>query len=348
MEEKTMKRKYILLALIIAILVPASVFAVSQSAVIFLLIEPSSRAGAMGSAYVAQVDDAYAGYWNPGAMAFNRKTQVAWMHTNWFGDVPGLDDMYVEYLAWNQYYEDTGNLGVNIIFGTWGKQDEYDEDGTYQGTFTSWEIAPAVSYGYQLDERTGVGLTFKFIYSDLAPSQGGTESTAKGKGMSYAFDIGFKRKDLFIRGLDFGCNLQNIGPNITYIDESQSDQLPLNWRMGFSYRALESKFNKLTVNADMSKVLATDTDEAFYERIFTAWGGDYPIVNFGAEYVYLDLLSLRAGYIRDYSGDIIGASFGGGIHHTFKKKYKVSFDFAFQPGGGMTDYNKTFSAKLEY
>jgi len=342
-----MKRKYILMALIVAIIVPASVFAVSQSALIFLLIEPSSRAGAMGAAYVAQVDDAYAGYWNPGAMAFNRKTQLAWMHSNWFGDVPGINDMYIEYIAWNQYFEDTGNLGANVIFITYGKQDGYDEDGNFQGTFMSWEIAPAVSYGYQLDEKTGVGLTFKFIYSDLGPGQGASDET-KGQGMSYAFDIGFKRKDLLIRGLDIGWNLHNIGPNITYMDESQSDQLPLNWRMGISYRALESQFNKFTVNADMSKVLATDTDEAFYERIFTAWGGDYPIVNFGAEYVYLDLLSLRAGYINDYSGDIIGASFGGGIHHTFKKKYKVSFDFAFQPGGGMTEYNKTFSAKLEY
>ena len=43
---------------------PVLVFAVSEAACIFLLIEPGSRPGAMGHAYVAQVDDAFAGYWN--------------------------------------------------------------------------------------------------------------------------------------------------------------------------------------------------------------------------------------------------------------------------------------------
>jgi hypothetical protein len=344
-----MKSKWILIAMILSLLIPATATAVSQSAVIFLLIEPSSRAGAMGSAYVAQVDDAYAGYWNPGAMAFNRKNQFAWMHTNWLGDVSDINDMYYEYIGWNKYYENIGNICFNMIFMTYGEQEEYDSEGNYQGTFSSWEAAPAISYGYQLNPKTGLGITFKFIYSDLAPEgQGETESGVKGRGMSYAFDFGVKRKDLFLRGLDAGLNLQNVGPNITYINESQSDQLPMNWRMGISYRVLETQMNKFTINADFNKVLATDNDDAFYQRLFTAWGGDAPIYNCGAEYVYLDLLSLRTGYIYDEAGAIDGFSFGGGIHYAFSGKYKLSIDFAMQPAGEMTDYNKTFSAKLEF
>ncbi|MDY6914815.1 MAG: PorV/PorQ family protein [Candidatus Cloacimonadota bacterium] len=344
-----MKTKWMIIAIAFLLIIPITINAVSQSGVTFLLIEPSSRAGAMGSAYVAQVDDAYAGYWNPGAMAFNRKNQFAWMHTNWFGDVKGIDDMYYEYLGWNKYYEDIGNIGFNLLFITYGEQEEYDEEGTFQGVFSSWEVAPTISYGYQLDQNTGLGISFKFIYSDLAPEgQGETEAGTKGRGMSYAFDFGVKRKNFLLPGFDVGLNLQNVGPNITYINESQSDQLPLNWRMGFSYRILENQLNKFTVNADMNKELTTDDDDAFYQRLFTAWGGDQPIFNFGAEYVYLDLLSLRSGYFYDKAGSIEGFSFGGGIHYTFSEKYKLSIDFAMQPAGELTEYNKTFSAKLEY
>jgi len=342
-----MKSKILYIGLIITIFIPFALNAVSQATTLFLTFDPSSRAGAMGSAYVAQVDDAFAGYWNPAAMAFNRKTQFAGLHTNWLGDAKGIDDMYYEFLAWNQYFQDIGNIGFNITFITEGKQEQTDESGDYQGTFSSWETALATSYAFQLNQNTSLGLTFKFIYSDLAPAgTGNTESDVKGQGMSYAFDLGFKRKNLFIHGFDIGINFQNIGPDLTYINADQADPLPMTWKMGFSYRILESQLNKFTVNADVNKILANE--DPLFKQMITGWGGDKPVLCSGAEYVYLDLISLRGGYFYDKSGDIIGASFGAGIHYTFSKRYKLSFDFAMQPAGGLTDYNKTISAKVEF
>jgi hypothetical protein len=378
----------ILSVLLIGSLLPQNAYAVSEAGVIFLLIEPGSRPGGMGHAYVAQVDDAMAGYWNPGAMAFNRKTQFAGMHTNWLGDV--FDDIYIEHLAWNQYFEDIGNIGAHVMFLTYGKQDRMDEDGQYLGEFSSYELAVAATYAEQVSQSLGLGLNFKFILSDLAPEgTGQTEVGVKGRGISYAFDLGMKsqgvdfgqvivspynglaaiyngmgkligyrpigysRFSIPVDKLDFGLNLQNVGPNIVYIDDAQSDPLPMNWRMGFSYRAIESKYSKLTLNADMNKLLANS--DPFYQRIVTAWYDDTTeeeidstIFNVGAEYTYYNLLSLRGGYIYDKSGDIIGPSFGAGIQYTFSKKYKLCFDFAMQQGGGLVDYNKTFSLGLEF
>ncbi len=401
--------KIILLTLIMVLLIPFAANAISNAAVIFLLIEPSSRASAMGQAYVAQVDDGFAGYWNPGAMAFNRKTQVASMYSNWFGEI--FNDMYYFHIGGNQYVEDIGNLGVNLTYMTYGKQDRTDENGEIEETFSSYDISVAGTYGYQISQKTGMGITFKFILSDLAPEGAGeSEQGIKGQGMSYAFDIGLKHKgvdfgqilvspyngalslyngvasltgmgkaglskySIPVDKLDFGFNFQNIGPNITYIDDSQSDPLPMNWRMGFSYRILESDLNKFSVNVDMSKVLAND--DPVFKRIFSAWTDDFNtqtddagndindfasinnfinsiefreiIWNIGAEYDYLNLLSIRTGYIADRAGDIMGMSFGAGIHYTFKKVYLLSIDYAFQPGGGMQDYNQTLSVKVDF
>ncbi|MFA5498188.1 MAG: PorV/PorQ family protein [Candidatus Cloacimonadia bacterium] len=378
----------VMLAMILGFFVPQQAYAVSEAGVIFLLIEPGSRPGGMGQAYVAQVDDALAGYWNPGAMAFNRKTQFAGMHTNWLGDV--FDDIYIEHLAWNQHFQDIGNIGAHVMFLTYGKQDRMDEDGQHLGEFSSYELAVAATYAEQVSQNLGLGLNFKFILSDLAPEgTGQTEVGVKGRGISYAFDLGLKSRgvdfgqiavspyngviavynglgrligyrpagysnfSLPVRKLDFGLNLQNVGPNIVYIDDAQSDPLPMNWRMGFSYRMIESKYNKLSFNADMNKLLANS--DPFYQRIVTAWFDDSTkeelestIFNVGAEYTYYNLLSLRGGYIYDKAGDIIGPSFGAGIQYTFSSQYKVSFDFAMQQGGGLVDYNKTFSLGLEF
>jgi hypothetical protein len=395
-----MKSKVIILTLITILLIPIAANAVSEAAVLFLLIEPSARTGGMGQAYVAQTDDAFAGYWNTGAMAFNRKKQFSSMFSNWFGKL--FSDMYYFHLAGNNYYEDLGNVGFAATYMTFGKQDHLDEDGNLLSTFESYDLSAAVTYGYQTSQNTGVGLAFKFILSDLAPEgTGESEIGIKGRGMSYAFDLGVKHKtvdfgqilvspyngvlsiyngiaslggfqkaglseySILVDKLDFGLNLQNIGPNITYINDSQSDPLPMNLRMGFSYRALESKYNKLCINADMNKMLANG--DPIYKRIFTSWTDDFKDGDFasiadfnnsieireiiwgvGAEYIYLDLLSLRSGYILDRAGEIKGFSFGAGVHYTFNEQYLLNIDFAFQPGGDLQDYNQTFSLKVEF
>ncbi|MDA3814421.1 MAG: PorV/PorQ family protein [Candidatus Cloacimonetes bacterium] len=396
-----MKSKVIILALILIMLIPIAANAVSEAAVLMLLIEPSARTGGMGQAYVAQTDDAFAGYWNTGAMAFNRKKQFSSMFSNWFGKL--FSDMYYFHLAGNNYIEDLGNVGFAATYMTYGKQDQLDEDGNLLSTFESYDLSVAATYGYQVSPKTGVGLAFKFILSDLAPAldNNQTETGVKGTGMSYAFDLGVKHRSvdfgqilvspyngvlslyngiaslggfnkaelsgysILVDKLDFGLNYQNIGPNITYINESQSDPLPMNLRMGFSYRVLESKYNKLCINADMNKMLANN--DPIYKRIFTSWTDDFKDGDFdsisafnnsieireiiwgvGAEYTYLDLLSLRSGYLLDRAGEIKGFSFGAGVHYTFNKQYLVNIDFAFQPGGELQDYNQTFSLKLEF
>jgi hypothetical protein len=337
---------------------PIFLHAISEASCIFLLIEPGSRAGGMANAFVAQVDDALAGYWNPGAMAFNRMNQFYLMHTNWFGDVPGLDDIYLEYFGWNNYFESLeGNLGFHMIYLTYGEQEKRDHQNRFLGTFTSFELALAATYAYQWSDNLGLGGTFKFIYSDLAPEgQGQTEQGIKGRGMSFAFDLGLKKKNFFVDKLDFGFNLQNIGPDITYINEAQTDPLPMNFRVGLSYRLVESEYSKFTINGDMNKLLAND--DFVLKRLATAWyddGGLFStrelesmIFSTGAEFLYWDLLAMRAGFIYDKAGSIIGPSFGAGFQYTFTNKYRASFDFAFQQGGELVDYNKTFSVGLQF
>jgi hypothetical protein len=372
-----------------------------------MLVEPSARAGGMGKAFVAQADDGFANYWNPGALAFNRNTQLAAMHTNWFGDVNGIDDMYLEYLSWNAYYEDIGNIGAHVLYMTYGEQEQRDFQGELLGMFSSWDIAVAVSYANQVRPSIGVGATFKFCYSYLAPEETGTTGDAgqKGDGMSWCFDFGLKSRGIDagqvavspyngaiamyngvsslvgggqaeysdfsipIPRLDYGINIQNLGPDITYINKDQADPMPLNFRMGFSYRLLGPEdgtpqevtaekastrvMNRMTLNADMNKVLANDDNPVV--RLVSAWTDDPSdqemdeiIFNLGTEYVYYDLIALRGGYYYDKAGEMTGPCFGVGIKYTFDNTYDLGVDFAMVEGGELTDYNKLFSFTLNF
>lgn len=360
--------KYTLAVLIAVMLsVPLMINAISEATMIFLAIEPGSRANGMGNAYVGVVDDAYAGWWNPGATAFNRKTQLAGMHTNWL-EGSGVNDMFYEYLGWNQYFEDIGNLGLNVVWMDFGSQDQTDEQGNYLGTFSSKEFAATAIYGTELMlNKIGLGMGFKFLYSDLGPGTGQTEADQKGKTLSYAFDIGSKFKNVFVPRFDVGVVLQNIGPDVTYINDEQKDPLPMTFRTGLSYRIFdtisgiddpgllpEGTFKqKLTVAADAAKMLANG--DPLYKRLFTAWADDdakyefeSTIFSIGAEYNYLDLISLRGGYFYDKAGSITGPSFGVGIHYSFSERYRLFADFAMITAGELVDYNKTFSLGLEF
>ncbi len=345
---------------------PIAINAISEATMMFLAIEPGSRANGMGNAYVAACEDAYAGWWNPAATAFNRKTQFAGMHTNWL-EGSGVNDMFYEYLGWNQHFEDIGNLGLNVVWMDFGSQEQTDEAGNLLGSFSSNEFAVSAIYSSEIvADKIGLGLGFKFLYSNLGPSTGG-DSDSKGKTLSYAFDLSSKFKDLLAPRLDLGVVLQNVGPDVTYINDERKDPLPMNFRTGVAYRIFdtitpgiesgllpEGSFKqKLTVSADASKILAND--DPLYTRIFTAWGdddADYEIesivFSLGLEYNYLDIISLRGGYFYDKAGSITGPSFGVGFHYTFSEKYRIFADFAMITAGDLVDYNKTFSLGLEF
>ncbi len=348
----TRHNKLALAALALIMSLPLGLAAISQGALLFLTFEPGARGNGMGRAYSAVADDAYAGWWNPGATAFNRKTQLAGTHTPWLqGAGAGIDDMFYEYLGWNQYFDGIGNLGAHLVLLDAGSQPQTDEAGNYLGDFHSFDFAAAAGYSYEVIPNTlGVGANFKLIYSYLGPGTGNTED--EGSAFSFAFDLGAKYRNILQQyigpGLDGALVLQNVGPNVTFVDQSQSDPLPMTFRLGLAYKVLDTEMNKLSVSAEMSKFLSND--DPLLERLFySGWKHfDETIYAAGAEYTYLDLISLRGGYFADTAGKIVGPSFGLGLQYKFNQRYRLTADFAMITAGELVDYNKVFSVGFEF
>ncbi len=343
------KNKAVLYGMIICfmLILPSLLPAVSQGALLFLTIEPGARANGMGRAYSAVVDDAYAGWWNPGALAFNRKTQLAGAHTPWLQGAGGdANDLFYEYLGWNQYFEGVGNLGMSIQWFDMGTQIQTNEDGIELGEFHSFDVAANVSYGYDvIPEKLGVGGSFKLVYSYLGPATGQTDT--EGNAFAFAFDLGLKAKDVVVPNLDASVVLQNIGPNVTYVNDAQSDPLPMTFRTGLAYKVYDTPLNRFLLSVEASKILANE--DALFARFASGWDPiDEMIYAAGAEYTYLDLISLRSGWFNDEAGSVTGPSFGVGFQYRFSQIYKITADFAMIAGGDLVDYNKSFSVGLEF
>jgi hypothetical protein len=341
-----MSLRQITISLCLVLLGIAPLAAISQGSLLFLTFEPGGRANGMGRAYSAVADDAFAMWWNPGATAFNRQGQLALNHIPWLQG-SGLNDMFYEYLGWNQYFEGIGNLNAHIVLLDAGTQEQTDSSGISQGSFHSFDIAGALGYSYEvIPAKLGVGTNFKLIYSYLAPPTGFTDS--EGKAFSFGFDIGAKYLDLAnVPGLDLALVLQNLGPDVTFVDQEQADPSPMTVRLGAAFEVFENPLNSLIVSAEASKMLANE--DPLFKRFVTGWEFmDETIFGVGAEYTYLQLIALRGGYFNDTVGKITGPSFGVGINYTFSERYKLSADFSMVPAGELTDFNKVFSIGFEY
>ncbi|MDD4050460.1 MAG: PorV/PorQ family protein [candidate division Zixibacteria bacterium] len=227
--------------------------------------------------------------------------EIVLMHVKW---LPSLDqDMYYEYLSYVQHLRGIGSIGLSVVFLSYGTIQYTDEGGAVIGEGHPLELAVALSYGSSLTSQLKWGLTGKFVHSRLSDIGAGQE---RGEGIASAFalDMGILYK--ITDRLQFGAAITNIGPNITYIDKAQSDPLPRNLGIGFSYKILNSTYNKLIVQTELNKILV-NMDHGIGTEL------EYAIRHIGAEYVYANLIALRAGYKYDKEGQVKHLTFGAGL-----------------------------------
>jgi len=328
-----MKKYVIIISILLAmVFVAQQVYGVSEAALLFLLISPGARPAGMGEAFVAVADDASAVFWNSAGLAYQTGRQITFMHANW---LPGLtDDLFYEFLAYKMSIEGVGTIGFNVVYLNLGKQMRTSTTGQELGEFNSSEYAITASYGTTVTDDLAMGISLRFIYSNLSPVGAGTER-GSGQASGFSFDIGLLYTFPFLnRKLNWGMNVSNMGPKIAYIDESQADPLPTNLKTGFAYKLLDQKYNKITLTADINKLLVAphkNGADPFYEALITSWYDD-PVQmeldkitrSFGAEYWYSDLFALRAGYYHDKEGKVNYISFGAGIKYSL-----YGFDFSY-------------------
>jgi hypothetical protein len=331
--KKTTSFAVLLLVLLLGV---SNVFAVSEAGVLFLLISPTARAGGMGEAFAGIADDVSATYFNPGGLAFQEGKQFSSMYSKWLPQF-NLSDLYYLFGGYRQSIKGLGTIGFNVTYINLGEQTYTDESGPEPlGTFNSNEYALTASYATRLSDTFGFGLNLKYIRSNL--SQGvsvGAEKTS-GTANAFAIDIGLLKKNLLINRLNFGFNIANLGPKITYVDASQADPLPTNLRVGLAYRLIDQEFNRLTFAVDLNKLLVNvktneagdrETDSVF-SAMFSSWGNSDYIWNAGAEYWYAQMIALRAGYNYDPAGNVKYLTIGAGLRYSI-----YQFDFGYISAG---------------
>ncbi len=251
---------------------------------------------------------------------------LAMMHTNWLPELAA--DIYYSFLAGTFFLEGWGTLGLSIIFVSEGRNVWTSSTGLELGNFKSYETAVAVSYGTEIISDVTAGLSFKFLYSQLAPAWVTVDGKETQPATSFALDAGLHYE--ILEGFNIGTSLQNVGPPVQYVDAHQSDPLPINLKMGLSYCPYKDKYSELLLSTDIHKGLINFGEEPLQREFRQAQKC------LGVEYTYSNFVSVRFGYLIDYDyhyepslGEWIGTNyftFGLGLKYS---DYK--FDFSYIP-----------------
>ncbi|MBN2187961.1 MAG: PorV/PorQ family protein [Chitinispirillaceae bacterium] len=230
--------------------------------------------------------------------------------------------------------EDWGTFGVSINFINMGKNEWTDELGKVMGEARSYELVFGPSYGLPLTQTLSAGLNMKAVISALAPGYNGA-----GVGMTFAIDAAILKRGLFLRDLDVGFMLQNMGPAIYYIDEDEKDPIPFTLRLGAAYKAVQTQIHDLTflldLNREVVKNYPTDKPpDPFWVALWTDLLHDKDEsakeeiqlinVNLGIEYWYSRFLALRTGFLGDYLGERYELTFGLGLNYG-----NLNFDWSY-------------------
>ncbi|HMV07408.1 MAG TPA: type IX secretion system outer membrane channel protein PorV [Cyclobacteriaceae bacterium] len=319
------------------------------TAVPFLLITPDARHAALGDAGVASSPDANSTYWNPAKLTFIESPYGAsFAYTPWLGKI--TNDMSIFYL--NGYYKITREQTVALSMKYFDMGDFFarSNNNVDEGTFHPRDFSFDLTYSRLLTENLSVGLSGRFIHSNLLGQYNGSSIIDAKPGNSVAADIGIfyftELKGAKTNTLSLGAVISNIGPKLSNSNDNNRSPLPTNLRVGGAYKIDLDPYNSFTFLLDFNKLMVpspqlqgdtlmiipnkslisgmfssfTDAPDGFSEEIKEI------IVNTGVEYWYNNTFAGRVGYFSEakLKGNRKYMTIGLGF-----KKNKFAFDIAY-------------------
>ncbi len=360
-------KKLILPVAIVAVLLGSSSSLSAQSnqtinvvstAVPFLRISPDARAGGMGDAGIATLPDASSIFWNLAKIPFARsKSEIALTYTPWLKGL-GLNDVYLISAAGYYQIDEIQAFSGSLRYFSLGNIQFTDNDGKELQTYRPREFSIDAGYSRKLSDNLGLGISLRYINSNLASGQSNSGSTYKA-GTAFAGDISLFHDGTESgnhSGINWGIALSNLGSKISYTnDANEKDFIPANMGLGVAYVNVIDEISKVTFALDVNKLLVPTPPaigdslglvEYHNKGVVSSWFssfGDAPggfseelkefQISVGAEYSYNNQFMFRAGYFYESptKGDRKYFTLGAGLNYNL---FGLNFSYLIPSGSG--------------
>ena len=303
-------------------------------------IAPDARAAGLGDVGAATDPDVVSQYWNPAKYPFTiSRAGVALNYTPWLRQL--VSDMDLAYLVGYYRIGDYSAVSGSLRYFSLGEV--FVDDGM---TVKPYEMAIDLAYSMMLSEKISLAAAIRWIHSDLRYDYSEDSKPAS----AFAADLAMYYNNYIMLGsrecqLGLGVNISNVGSKISYYGDDESQFLPANLRLGASLMVPIDEYNRFTIAADLNKLLVPtvpkqeegESNSDYQERVRREYSDVSSISgifksfsdapggfkeeleeiqwSIGAEYVYHDQFSLRAGYHHqsESKGNLKYFTVGGGF-----------------------------------
>ena len=304
-----------------------SLFNTVFTSIPFLRINPDGRTGGMGDVGIASAPDAAALFHNSSKLAFAEKeVGLSLTYTPWLREL--VDDIYIAYLSGYKKLDDLQAIGASLRFFSLGNIKFTNIQGNDEGEYNPNEFIFDVGYARKLSQNFAVGITLKYVRSDLAKGQEVGSGNIIKAASAVAADVStYYQNDISMFGneakLSLGAALTNVGNKVAYTEDDTRDFIPINLGIGAGVDMDFDEHNSLLVTADINKLLVptpdrsiTDPNDPNHPRrkpllsgMFGSFG-DAPggfseemkefMFSIGMEYWYNDQFAVRLGHFNEH------------------------------------------------
>ena len=311
-----------------------------EHAVISQTIAPDARGAGMGDVGVATDPDVNSQHWNPAKYPFCiSRAGISLNYTPWLRKL--VNDIDLAYLAGYYRIGDYSAISGSLRYFSLGEV--FVDDGM---TVKPYEMAIDLAYSMMLSEKISLAAAIRWIHSDLRYDYSEDSKPAS----AFAADLAMYYNNYIMLGsrecqLGLGVNISNVGSKISYYGDDESQFLPANLRLGASLMIPIDEYNRFAFAADLNKLLVPtvpkqeegESNSDYQERVRREYSDVSSISGIfksfsdapggfkeeleeiqwsvGAEYVYHDQFSLRAGYHHqsESKGNLKYFTVGGGF-----------------------------------
>lgn len=291
----------------------------------FLTISPDSRSAGMGDVGVSTSADAYSTNWNVGKLAsIEGKAGIGLGYTPWLRKL-NVKDINLTYLSGYYRLDENQVVGTSLRYFSLGSMIFTDNQGNVIKDFNPNEFALDASYSRSLGPNFFMGLSARYIYSNLTGTMQLGNETLK-PANAFAVDLGaFYKKEIRLGDyptvITGGLAFTNVGTKVTY-SENNKNFLPMNLRLGGGMNHELDQYNQLGYYVEVNKLMVPTPDIRdtlnSYQNLSVASAifqsfSDAPGYNtskfkeelqeimwsFGVEYIYDKKFAIRAGYFHE-------------------------------------------------
>jgi long-subunit fatty acid transport protein len=280
---------------------------VGISSLQFLKIGVGARATAMGESFVAISNDASALFWNPAGLVNTEGNQVYISHTSYVADISH------DFVGASYKISSSDVVGLSLISLSTNDMPVTDETNPRGNgrMFRYSDIAIGATYARQMTNQFSFGATVKYVEETLDVLK--IRTVLVDLGTYYWTGLGSVRFAVVVT--NFGSDVAPTGTAELYdktkVSNFQSFSPPTLFKFGIAFEPFQTESQKITTSIQLNH--PNDNVEN---------------VRLGAEYVWNDMFSIRAGVKRTIGEKLFGKAASSEEDIALGAGVKVPLNFA--------------------